>query len=162
MTITLSPITPTFAVEVYDVDLTQPMPDADFEATMSLVCEIGFAQSFSFTYSARPGTPAAAARKQVPDDVKSVRLERLQALLNEQAHAFLRRCVGQEFDVLFEKPGRHVGQLIGRSPYLQSVHVAAGGRKIGDFARVRIVQTMPHSLSGELVCDVARAAEAVA
>ncbi len=136
--------------------------DADFEATMNLVREIGFAQSFSFKYSPRPGTPAAAARKQVPNDVKAVRLERLQALLNEQAHAFARRCVGQVFDVLFEKPGRYDGQLIGRSPYLQSVHVAAHAHRIGEIARVRVVQTMPHSLSAELVSDAACAAEAVA
>ena len=136
--------------------------DADFEATMDLIADIGFAQSFSFKYSSRPGTPAAAARKQIPDDVKAARLERLQALLNEQERGYLRRCVGQEFDVLFEKPGRHDGQLIGRSPYLQPVHVAAHGRKIGDIARVRIVQAMSHSLRAELVSDAARAAEAVA
>ncbi|NOT42183.1 MAG: tRNA (N6-isopentenyl adenosine(37)-C2)-methylthiotransferase MiaB [Alphaproteobacteria bacterium] len=136
--------------------------DADFEATMDLVREIGFAQSFSFKYSPRPGTPAAAARKQIPEDVKGARLEQLQALLNEQEQAFLRRCAGQEFDVLFEKPGRYDGQLIGRSPYLQSVHVAARGQKIGDIARVRVVQTMPHSLRGELISEAVRAAEAVA
>jgi tRNA-2-methylthio-N6-dimethylallyladenosine synthase len=136
--------------------------DADFEATMGLVAEIGFAQSFSFKYSSRPGTPAAAARKQVPEDVKASRLERLQTLLNEQASAFLRRCVGEEFDVLFEKPGRHDGQLIGRSPYLQPVHVAARGHEIGDIARVRVVQAMSHSLSATLAFETARAAEAVA
>jgi tRNA-2-methylthio-N6-dimethylallyladenosine synthase len=136
--------------------------DQDFEATMDLVREIGFAQSFSFKYSARPGTPAAAARKQVPEDVKAVRLELLQALLNEQSDAFLRRCVGRAFDVLFEKPGRYDGQLIGRSPYLQSVHVAAHGHRIGDIARVRVVQAMPHSLSAELISDATSVAEAVA
>ena len=136
--------------------------DADFEATMDLIADIGFAQSFSFKYSSRPGTPAAAARKQIPDDVKAARLERLQARLNEQERGYLRRCVGQELDVLFEKPGRYDGQLIGRSPYLQPVHVAARGRKIGDIARVRIVQAMSHSLRAELVSDAARAAEAVA
>ena len=136
--------------------------DQDFEATMDLVREIQFAQSYSFKYSPRPGTPAAAARKQIPDDVKSARLLRLQALLNEQALALARRCVSQEFDVLFEKPGRHDGQLIGRSPYLQAVHVAAHGHKIGDVARVRVVKTMSHSLGAELVSDVARATEAVA
>jgi tRNA-2-methylthio-N6-dimethylallyladenosine synthase len=136
--------------------------DADFEATMGLIAEIGFAQSYSFKYSARPGTPAAVARKQISEDVKDLRLERLQALLNEQEGAFLRRCVGAEFDVLLEKPGRNDGQLIGRSPYLQSVHVAAEGLKIGDFARVRVVRAMSHSLSAELVGDAARAVEAVA
>jgi tRNA-2-methylthio-N6-dimethylallyladenosine synthase len=136
--------------------------DQDFEATMRLIGEIGFAQSYSFKYSARPGTPAAAARKQIPEDVKAARLERLQSLLSEQEGTFLRRCVGQEFDVLFEKPGRYGEQLIGRSPYLQAVHVAAVGHKIGEIARVRVVQAMPHSLSAELVSNAARAAEAVA
>jgi tRNA-2-methylthio-N6-dimethylallyladenosine synthase len=134
--------------------------DADFEATMALVREIGFAQSFSFKYSARPGTPAAAARKQVPEDVKAARLERLQALLNEQADTHLRETVGREFDVLFEKPGRYEGQVIGRSPYLQSVHVTAPGYRIGQMARVRAVQAMPHSLAAVLVS--APAVEAVA
>ena len=104
-----------------------------------------------FRSSARPGTPAAAARKQLPEDVKAARLEALQSLLNEQAASFARRCVGLEFEVLFEKKGRHEGQLIGRSPYLQSVHVAAGPHAIGDMARVTITKAMPHSLSGELV-----------
>ena len=136
--------------------------DADFEATMSLIAETGFAQSFSFKYSARPGTPAAAARKQVPEDVKAARLERLQALLDAQARAFARACVGETIEVLFEKAGRYDGQLIGRSPYLQPVHVAAGGHNIGDITRVRIVQAMPHSLSGELVLGGARMVEVVA
>ena len=136
--------------------------DADFEATMTLVREIGFAQSFSFKYSSRPGTPAAAAHKQIPEDVKADRLARLQALLTEHEHANLRACIGREFEVLFEKPGRYDGQLIGRSPYLQPVHVQARGYKVGDFARVRVVQAMPHSLRAELVSEAATAAEAVA
>ncbi|MBP6011353.1 MAG: tRNA (N6-isopentenyl adenosine(37)-C2)-methylthiotransferase MiaB [Alphaproteobacteria bacterium] len=136
--------------------------DADFGATMALVREIGFAQSFSFKYSPRPGTPAAAARKQVAEDIKAERLQRLQTLLNEQEHSYLRACVGRELEVLFEKPGRYDGQLIGRSPYLQPVHVAARGREVGEFARVRVVQAMSHSLRAELVSDAAVAAEAVA
>jgi tRNA-2-methylthio-N6-dimethylallyladenosine synthase len=136
--------------------------DADFEATMDLVREVGFAQAYSFKYSPRPGTPAAAVRKQVPDDVMSARLLRLQASLNEQAHAFARHCVGQEFDVLFERPGRFDGQLIGRSPYLQAVHVTTREHKIGDIARVHVVQTMSLGLRAELVSDVARATQAVA
>ena len=125
--------------------------DADFEATMDLVREIGFAQSFSFKYSPRPGTPAAAARKQVAEDVKAARLEQLQALLNAQAAAFARGCVGLSFDVLFEKPGRYDGQLIGRSPYLQPVHVLAHGHKIGDMARVTVREVSAHSLAAELL-----------
>jgi tRNA-2-methylthio-N6-dimethylallyladenosine synthase len=132
--------------------------DADFEATIGLVRDVGFVQSFSFKYSSRPGTPAAAARKQIPEDVKSARLERLQALLNQQEQVFLQSCVGLEFDVLFEKPGRYEGQLIGRSPYLQAVHVVARGHKIGDIARVRVVQAMTHSLSAELVTKAEAAA----
>jgi tRNA-2-methylthio-N6-dimethylallyladenosine synthase len=125
--------------------------DADFEATMALVREIGFAQSFSFKYSSRPGTPAAAARKQIAEQVKAERLERLQALLNEQAQAFAASCVGQTFDLLLEKPGRYDGQLIGRSPYLQAVHVVARGHKIGDVVPVRVTKVMSHSLTAELL-----------
>src|SRR6202040_2605018 len=79
--------------------------DADFEATMTLVREVGFAQAFSFKYSARPGTPAAAAPRQIPDAVKNERLQALQALLTEQQNAFNQSCDGREFSVLFEKPG---------------------------------------------------------
>ena len=136
--------------------------DADFEATLALVREIGFAQSYSFKYSPRPGTPAAAQRKQVPEPVMAERLERLQALLSSQEQAFLRDCVGQELDVLFERAGRYDGQLIGRSAYLQPVHVSARGQKIGEIARVRVVRAMPRSLSAELISDAALAAEAVA
>ncbi len=131
--------------------------DADFESTMSLVREVGFAQSYSFKYSARPGTPAAAARKQIPEDVKADRLGRLQALLSEQAQAFAQDCVGREFDVLFERPGWHEGQMVGRSPYLQGVHVTARGYKVGDMARVRVVQAMTNSLRAELVSSMAEA-----
>ncbi len=125
--------------------------DADFEATLDLVREIGFAQSFSFKYSPRPGTPAATARKQIADSVKAERLERLQALLNEQASAFARSLVGQSFDVLFERPGRYAGQLIGRSPHLQPVHVSAPDYAVGDFARVHVTTAMAHSLAAEIV-----------
>jgi tRNA-2-methylthio-N6-dimethylallyladenosine synthase len=134
--------------------------DNDFDATMSLIDEIGFAQSFSFKYSPRPGTPAAAARKQIPEDVKADRLQRLQSLLSAQALAFARACVGREFDVLLEKSGRYEGQLIGRSPYLQSVHLMAHGHKIGDLVRVRVVEAMPNSLSGELISQPIPAAAA--
>jgi tRNA-2-methylthio-N6-dimethylallyladenosine synthase len=133
--------------------------DADFEATLALVREIEFAQSYSFKYSPRPGTPAASARKQIAEKAKAERLERLQSLLNEQADAFALSFVGQSFDVLFEKPGRYAGQLVGRSPYLQSVHVQAPDHAIGDFARVRATALMGHSLRGELVRERTQAAE---
>src|SRR5262249_32075345 len=96
--------------------------DADFQATLDLVAEIGFAQAFSFKYSPRPGTPAASAPEQIPEPVKALRLGPLQALLADQQRAFNRACVGRVLPVLFERPGRHPGQLVGRSPYLQSVH----------------------------------------
>jgi tRNA-2-methylthio-N6-dimethylallyladenosine synthase len=135
--------------------------DADFDATMDLVREIGFAQSFSFKYSSRPGTPAAAARKQIAEDVKAARLERLQALLNEQEAHYLRATVGVEFDILLEKPGRNDGQMIGRSPYLQPVHVVARGAAIGQTARVRVTNVMAHSLGADLVSSFAPAAVAI-
>ena len=127
--------------------------ESDFEATLALVRDIGFAQSYSFMYSPRPGTPAASARKQVAEDVKSERLQRLQALLNEQAGEFSRDQVGRRFEVLFERPGRYRGQLIGRSPHLQSVHVTAPGHAVGDFARVHVTELKPRSLCAEIVSD---------
>ncbi len=136
--------------------------DADFEATLDLVREIGFAQSFSFKYSVRPGTPAAAARKQIPEDVKAQRLARLQALLNAQETTFARSWLGRSFDVLLEKPGRHPGQLIGRSPYLQAVHVVAPGHKIGDIVRVQVNEVMSHSLGAALAFAASHGHAAVA
>jgi tRNA-2-methylthio-N6-dimethylallyladenosine synthase len=95
-------------------------------------------------------------KAQVPEDVKAERLAVLQALLNEQAAEFHASMVGQQFDVLFEKPGRHEGQLIGRSPYLQPVHAVAPRPMIGELGRVRIVQAKSNSLEGELVSPPAR------
>src|SRR6202007_2997355 len=97
--------------------------DTDFKATLALVREVGYASAFSFKYSARPGTPAAATAKQVPEDVKSERLQILQALLAGQQNAFNRDCAGRTMDVLFDRPGRKAGQALGRSPWLQPVHV---------------------------------------
>jgi tRNA-2-methylthio-N6-dimethylallyladenosine synthase len=124
--------------------------DADFEATLDLVRLAGFAQAFSFKYSARPGTPASALAQQVPADVKSQRLEVLQALLAQQNRAFNERCTGRVLDVLFEKPGRKPGQAVGRSPYLQPVHVDGAQCRIGEIHRVRIAAALPNSLRGAL------------
>jgi len=124
--------------------------DADFEATLDLIRHVGFAQSFSFKFSPRPGTPAAESDKQVPEAVKEARLHRLQELLNEQQRAFNGGCVNRSVPVLFEKAGRHPGQLIGRSPYLQPVHVAADDRLIGSVAQVHIEAALANSLSGRL------------
>jgi tRNA-2-methylthio-N6-dimethylallyladenosine synthase len=125
--------------------------DADFETTFTLARDVGFAQSFSFMYSPRPGTPAASARRQIPDAVKAERLERLQVLLNAQTSDYAASLVGQTFDVLFERPGRYAGQLIGRSPHMQPVHVSAPDHAIGDLARVRVTQAKPRSVSAEIV-----------
>ena len=125
--------------------------DADFAATLALVGEIGFAQAFSFKYSARPGTPAAAEPDQVPEAVKAERLAELQALLNAQQRAFNQSCVGRTLPVLFEKPGRHPGQLVGRSPYLQAVHAELSAHAIGEIVAVRIDAAQPNSLAGTVV-----------
>ena len=123
----------------------------DFEATMQLVRDVTYAQAFSFKYSPRPGTPAAGHDAQVPEDVKADRLARLQALLAEQQAAFNQACVGRTLDVLLEKPGRKSGQLVGRSPYLQSVFLEASHRTIGETVRVEITGTGPNSLTGHMV-----------
>jgi tRNA-2-methylthio-N6-dimethylallyladenosine synthase len=125
--------------------------DKDFEATLSLVGEIGYAQAYSFKYSKRPGTPASAARRQIPEDVKSARLQVLQDLLVSQQQAFNRSCAGRTLSVLFEKPGRKPGQAIGRSPYLQSVHVEGAADLIGAIRDVKILAAQPNSLKGALI-----------
>jgi tRNA-2-methylthio-N6-dimethylallyladenosine synthase len=124
--------------------------DDDFEATLALVREVGYAQAYSFKYSARPGTPASVADKQVPEDVKAARLAELQALLAAQQEAFNRDCAGRVLPVLFEKPGRRKGQAVGRSPYLQPVHVEGALDLIGEIRNVRIDEILPNSLKGTL------------
>lgn len=127
--------------------------DADHEATMTLVRDIGFAQAYSFKYSPRPGTPAAGAVQQVAEAVKDQRLQELQALLRDQQARFGAGCVGLDMPVLFTGPGRHPGQIVGRSPYLQPVHLSGDAKLIGTEAIVRIVAAHPNSLAGTLSCD---------
>ncbi len=127
--------------------------DEDFETTMNLVRQIGYAQAFSFKYSARPGTPAAGSPDQVPEPVKAERLERLQALLRDQQLSFNQACIGRTMDVLLEKPGRHSGQLIGRSPYLQAVHIEAGPARVGQIVSVKIDQASVNSLGGQPLAE---------
>ena len=124
--------------------------DADFQATLALVRDVGFAQAYSFKYSIRPGTPAGLLEDQVAEPVKEERLAVLQELLQEQQNAFNRSLVGQTVPVLFERAGRHADQLVGRSPYNQAVHVAAPGEPLGAVANVRIDSCLPHSLGGVL------------
>ncbi|HSZ66428.1 MAG TPA: tRNA (N6-isopentenyl adenosine(37)-C2)-methylthiotransferase MiaB [Xanthobacteraceae bacterium] len=125
--------------------------ESDFAETLSLVADVGFSGSFSFKYSRRPGTPGAEMDDQVPEDVKSERLQRLQDVIDRQQETFNRSCVGKRFDVLFEKPGRHKGQIVGRSPYLQPVPVAAPQSLIGKIAPVIITEAVGNSLLGTLV-----------
>ncbi len=120
--------------------------DDDFEATLKLVSEVGYAQAYSFKYSQRPGTPGADLEDQVPEKVKSERLARLQNLLDIQQLTFNRSFIGSKMPVLIEKPGRMEGQLIGRSPWLQSVIVDASSGKIGDIEEVTITGAGPNSL----------------
>ena len=129
--------------------------DLDFEATLDLIREVGFAGAFTFKYSRRPGTPAAAMTGQVDEAVKTERLARLQALIESQQRAFNAAQVGKTLPVLFERPGRHVGQLIGRSPYLQAVHCEGRASLIGRIAPVRIADVGNNSLAGEPVLETA-------
>ncbi len=125
--------------------------EADFEATMTLVRDIGFAMAYSFKYSSRPGTPAAGAPGQVSEAGKDQRLQALQALLRDQQTAFNAGCTGLDLPVLFTGPGRHPGQIAGRSPFLQPVHLSGNASLIGTEAMVRIVANHPNSLAGTLV-----------
>jgi tRNA-2-methylthio-N6-dimethylallyladenosine synthase len=125
--------------------------DEDFTATVDLVRAVGYAQAYSFKYSPRPGTPAAQRADQVPEEIKKERLSVLQHLLQAQQQVFNASCVGRGFEVLLERPGRHQGQLIGRSPYLQAVHLAADGAEIGDLVQVRVESIGAHSLSAHIM-----------
>ena len=123
--------------------------EEDFQATLDLVARVNYAMAYSFKYSARPGTPGATMDGHVPETVKTERLVRLQALLREQQQAFQESFVGREQDVLIEKPGRHPGQMIGRSPFLLPVVVPSSSGTIGQIVRVRIESSLPNSLMAE-------------
>ena len=125
--------------------------EQDFEATLALVREVNYATCFSFKYSRRPGTPAAALPGQVAEEVKEERLARLNAVLDDQQKAFNAAQVGKVLPVLFERSGRHPGQLSGRSPYLQAVHCDGPAELIGKIAPVRIGSAAKMSLAGTLV-----------
>jgi len=125
--------------------------EADFAATLELAGDVGFASAFSFKYSPRPGTPAAAAEGQLPEAVKAERLGRLQELLARSTRAFNAAMLGRRMPVLIEKPGRRQGQLGGRSPYLQPVHVEGPAALVGRTVEVEIEGLGVNSLSGRLV-----------
>ena len=125
--------------------------EAEFDATLDLVRDIGFAQAYSFKYSARPGTPAAAMDGALPDAVKEKRLAVLQAVIAQQAHLFNRDCVGNEFPVLLERRGRRPGQLLGRSPYMQPVFVTAPAALLNSVQPLRVVEAHANSLAAVLL-----------
>jgi tRNA-2-methylthio-N6-dimethylallyladenosine synthase len=122
--------------------------ETDFEATLALAARVRFAQAFSFKYSARPGTPAADLPDQVPESVKKERLAALQAMLDASRRAFDQATVGRRLPVLFEGKGRKPGQIAGRSPYLQAVHVEGPDTLIGEIGEVDIEAAGPNSLTG--------------
>jgi len=122
--------------------------DRDFDDTLALVKAVGFAQAYSFKYSPRPGTPAAGMQLQVEEAVKEERLARLQALINEQSQAFNTATVGRKLPVLFSRVGKHAKQVLGYSPYMQSVHVENGAHLFGRIAEIEIVGASMTSLSG--------------
>jgi tRNA-2-methylthio-N6-dimethylallyladenosine synthase len=119
----------------------------DFEATLSLIEAVGYASAYSFKYSARPGTPAASMDDQIAPEVMDERLQRLQALVIEKQMAFNRASVGKDIDILIERKGRHAGQMIGRSPWLQSVHVETDALP-GDIIAVTTTSAGQNSLAG--------------
>jgi tRNA-2-methylthio-N6-dimethylallyladenosine synthase len=124
--------------------------EIDFAETLELVAEVGFSGAFSFKYSPRPGTPGADMANQVDEAAKSERLERLQRAIDHSQSTFNRNCLGCTFDVLFERPGRYDGQLVGRSPYLQPVQATAPAWLIGEIAAVTITEIASNSLFGAL------------
>jgi tRNA-2-methylthio-N6-dimethylallyladenosine synthase len=124
--------------------------EEDFQDTLNLIKTVKYGSAFSFKYSPRPGTPAAE-RAQVPEDEKNDRLQRLQALLSQQQRELQDAMVGREVSVLFEKPGRQAGQMVGKSEYLHAVHVTADGLNPGDLRKVRIIDSGANSLSGVLI-----------
>ncbi len=125
--------------------------DEDFEKTLDLVDKVKYIQAFSFKYSRRPGTPAAEMDGQVPEKIKKERLDILQAKLFDLQEKFNKSCIGQSFDVLFEQKGRHKGQLIGRTPYMQNVHVHAADDMMGKILKVKISDATTNSLQGEVI-----------
>jgi len=129
--------------------------DEDFEETLALVERVRFAQAFTFKYSARPGTPAAEMKEQVPEEVKAERLELLQRAIQANARSFDEGQIGKRLPVLFERKGRKPGQVSGRSPYLQAVHAEGPDSLIGQIAEVDIVASGPNSLTGVIKSEFA-------
>ncbi|HEX9955572.1 MAG TPA: MiaB/RimO family radical SAM methylthiotransferase, partial [Allosphingosinicella sp.] len=128
--------------------------DAEFEDTLKIVAAVNYAQAYSFKYSPRPGTPAAKMDDQVPAEVMDERLQRLQAAISDCSLAFNRASVGRRTKVLLERKGRRPGQMLGKSPWLQSVHVQTNAN-IGEIIEVDIVSAGPNSVGGAELLSVA-------
>ena len=124
--------------------------DRDFADTLALVDRVGYASAYSFKYSPRPGTPAATSADQVPEEVKSDRLEALQQLLNAQQYAFNKKTEGQTMNVLIERAGGREGQVAGRSPYMQAVNLAGNDKMIGKILACQIVEARQNSIVGNV------------
>jgi tRNA-2-methylthio-N6-dimethylallyladenosine synthase len=122
---------------------------ADFDATLSLIAEVGYAQAYSFAYSPRPGTPAATMEAQIPKAVMDARLQALQVAINMGQHAFNTASVGMTTKVLLERRGKLADQFIGKSPWLQSVHIVGDQFAIGDVVDVELSAAGPNSLTGK-------------
>jgi tRNA-2-methylthio-N6-dimethylallyladenosine synthase len=135
--------------------------DDDFKETLRIVREVKYAQAYSFKYSPRPGTPAAERSDQVPESVKNDRLQTLQALINQQQYAFNKDSEGEVVDVLIERPGTKPQQWVGRSPYMQSVHVVAPDARVGDLVPVSLIEGLPNSMRGELILPLSSTSAAV-
>jgi tRNA-2-methylthio-N6-dimethylallyladenosine synthase len=131
--------------------------DGDFEDTIDLIRQVGYAQAFSFCYSPRPGTPGSLMDDQIEQSVKSERLQRLQALLRQQQNDFMASKIGTTMDILLEKKGKYDNQLVGRSPWLQPVNVTTKSHKIGELIPVTITKTGPNSLFGDTLADETKA-----
>ncbi|MBI1779236.1 MAG: tRNA (N6-isopentenyl adenosine(37)-C2)-methylthiotransferase MiaB [Proteobacteria bacterium] len=131
--------------------------EEDFQLTVGLVESVAYAQAYSFKYSPRPGTPAAALAGQVPEPVKEDRLAQLQAAIGKHQRAFNRDALGRRIAVLAERGGRRTGQLIGRSPYMQSVYFEAPSRMLGRLVDVEVIGAYANSLAARLVEPAAAA-----
>jgi len=125
--------------------------EQDFKDTLSLIKEVGYAQCYSFKYSMRPGTPAAEAKNQIPEEVKTARILEIQELINSEQQKFNNNFIGRTLSVLFDRNGRYEGQVIGKSEYMQSVHIDNGKHLINKIVQVKITKSLQNSLTGELV-----------
>ena len=123
--------------------------DEDFQATLDVVNQVKYIQAFSFKYSRRAGTPAAVMPNQVEEKIKKERLDILQTLLFSYQEAFNKSCVGKVMPVLFEQKGRHKGQLIGRTPYMQNLHIETESDNINKIIDVEVTEATTNSLSGK-------------